>query len=582
MLTSPIARFISRVAADAEADDDLVRRFAAERCEAAFAELVRRHGPAVFGVCRRALGDHHLAEDAFQATFLVLARRAADVRPPDAVGGWLFGVARKVAAEAAGRQRRSREVSTAAPPDRPVDGGFPDDTAAVVEAAIATLPLPLRAAVLACEIQGLSRARAAVRLGIPEGTLSSRLAAARKLLGERLRSRVALAVAVPAALAAAAHARADGRASGTVLALTNEVLRVMITSRLNAVPLLVACLLAVVVGVVSAGPVRPPGGPVRQVKAPIPKPAAGDGRLFVWADDQPVFLNPDGTGAEKVPVVDSPATAGALSPDGKRLVWITRADGKRGVNTRAVGETEAKPLAEDVEPIRPPVWAADGRSVLVTGYERDSKGKWTEPLGVWAVGVADGKRAKADLPAGHVPLAVTTSAVLTQLMKADGPKVVPESYLIPAKDGKVSGDPAKLLGEGRLVFYPRLSPDGKRLGCVAVEYAQVEAVPGDGWLADREKGREHLVVDVRTGKSGAIAGIPDEASLYGLAWSPDGKRLGYVWYARLPPPKPGVARNPGPGEPTFTYHVVVCDPDGGNAKEVYSVEGSRFLAFDWR
>jgi RNA polymerase sigma factor (sigma-70 family) len=230
MPASSLGRFVQRLAAPAAPDGELVRRFVDARCEAAFAELVRRHGPAVYGVCRRALGDHHLAEDAFQAVFIVLARKAPAVRPPGAVGGWLYGVARKAAAEAAAMSRRKRrERLPGALPDRPAAAPESDDTAAMVDAEVAALPPALRAAVLLCEIEGLPRTKAAERLGIAEGTLSSRLARARKVMADRLRRRGVVApavggvVAVPAALAAAAAARADGRAAGAVLELANGV-----------------------------------------------------------------------------------------------------------------------------------------------------------------------------------------------------------------------------------------------------------------------------------------------------------------------------------------------------------------------
>ena len=105
-------------------DGALVRRVVESRDEAAFAELVRRHGPAVFGVCRRALGDHQLAEDAFQAVFVILARKVDSIRPQDAVGGWLFGVARHVAARAVTmRKRQRKEERSDSIPDRPTESG---------------------------------------------------------------------------------------------------------------------------------------------------------------------------------------------------------------------------------------------------------------------------------------------------------------------------------------------------------------------------------------------------------------------------------------------------------------------------
>ena len=248
-----LTNFVHRLAASGDSDGALVRRFAELRCEEAFAELVRRFGPAVFGVCRRTLSDHHLAEDAFQAVFVVLARKADSIRPPGAVGGWLYGVARKAAAEAAAmRRRKNRESLPGKLPDVSAISTEPDDTAAIVDAEIANLPPILRSAVLLCEIEGVGRAEAARRLGIAPGTLSSRLAAARKLLAKQLRRRgiasasIGIGATVPESLARAATSRANGKASGAIQELTHGVLRTMLISKLKLTPM-------VVVGVALAG-----------------------------------------------------------------------------------------------------------------------------------------------------------------------------------------------------------------------------------------------------------------------------------------------------------------------------------------
>jgi RNA polymerase sigma factor (sigma-70 family) len=178
--------------ADAVHDPDsvLLRRYAADRDGAAFAVLVRRHGPVVFGVCLRAAGHRHDAEDAFQATFLILARKAAVIARPELLGNWLYGVAYRVARKAkrAAARRRHREAAVAdVPPPTPAAGW--SDAATVIDDELNRLADHHRSAVLLCDVQGLSRADAAKRLGIAEGTLSSRLNAARKKLADRLTRR---------------------------------------------------------------------------------------------------------------------------------------------------------------------------------------------------------------------------------------------------------------------------------------------------------------------------------------------------------------------------------------------------------
>ncbi|MEO2088424.1 MAG: sigma-70 family RNA polymerase sigma factor [Gemmataceae bacterium] len=187
--------------ADAVPDPDaaLLRRYAADRDAAAFAVLVRRHGPLVFGVCLRTAGHRADAEDAFQAVFLVLAEKAGCVARPELLGNWLYGVAVRVGRKArrAARRRHLREAAMADIP-RPTapDAGW-SDAAPVIDEELGRLAEHYRSAVLLCDVQGLSRAEAAARLGIPEGTLSSRLNAGRKKLAERLMKRgVTLTVTV--------------------------------------------------------------------------------------------------------------------------------------------------------------------------------------------------------------------------------------------------------------------------------------------------------------------------------------------------------------------------------------------------
>src|SRR5438876_560933 len=155
-------------------DAVLLDAFLGRRDEAAFAALVQRHGPMVFGVCRRILGHAQDAEDAFQAVFWVLARKAATVRPRAWVGNWLYGVAVRTALKARGLRRRRREHQVSAMPPQPISPAEPNgDVQAILDEEIERLPGKYRLAVVLCELEGRGRKEAADQLRIPEGTLSS-------------------------------------------------------------------------------------------------------------------------------------------------------------------------------------------------------------------------------------------------------------------------------------------------------------------------------------------------------------------------------------------------------------------------
>jgi RNA polymerase sigma factor (sigma-70 family) len=168
------------------ADGDLLRAFVDRADGAAFAELVARHGPLVLGACRRVLADAPDAEDAFQATFLILARKAATVRRPERLGAWLYGVALRCAFRVRKVARRAKEQPMPdVPAPAPADPHWAD-VRGILDAEIGRLPEKLRSALVLCELQGLDRAAAAARLGVPIGTISSRLSRAKDVLRKRL------------------------------------------------------------------------------------------------------------------------------------------------------------------------------------------------------------------------------------------------------------------------------------------------------------------------------------------------------------------------------------------------------------
>jgi RNA polymerase sigma factor (sigma-70 family) len=263
---------------DAELVDRYLCRHGTER-EDAFTVLVQRHGPMVLRVCRRMLGGSADAEDSFQAVFLILARRAGGIRRTEWLASWLYGVAIRVSQQARRQsaRRRAREeramatVRTASSPD-------PEslDLSALLDEEIKRLPARYREAVLLCELEGLSRRDAAERLGLAEGTLSSRLGRGRSLLRERLLRRgVAPGVVVagswmaapvdaaptgPLVYATVTHAlefAAGGRAVPLAVAsLARGVLAMIVVSKLKLgamTVLAVAALAALTAGLARAG-----------------------------------------------------------------------------------------------------------------------------------------------------------------------------------------------------------------------------------------------------------------------------------------------------------------------------------------
>ena len=185
-------------------DGELLESFVSRRDGTALEALVRRHGPMVWGVCRRVLRDHHDAEDAFQATFLVLVRKAASVKPREMVGNFLYGVAHQTAlkARATAAKRRARERQVAHMPE-PVakEPGLGGDWQAVLDQELSRLPDMYRAAIVLCDLEGKTRKEAARQLGVPDGTLAARVARARTMLAKRLaRNGVVLSAGSLAAL----------------------------------------------------------------------------------------------------------------------------------------------------------------------------------------------------------------------------------------------------------------------------------------------------------------------------------------------------------------------------------------------
>ncbi|MBL8795742.1 MAG: sigma-70 family RNA polymerase sigma factor [Planctomycetia bacterium] len=264
--------------ADDQADSTLLRRFLDRNDEAAFGILVNRHGPLVMRVCRQVLGNQEDAEDAFQATFLVLARKAANVRQGEALAGWLYRVAYHIAVQArsrsAKRQVHEKEVA-AMRKEETVNLSDWDDVWPVLHDEVNRLPAKLRTPVVLCYLNGKTNEEAADQLNWPVGTVKTRLSQGRDMLRERLSRRgvvipfgllgaallaesqatavvpasLVAATVRAATLASAGQAAAAAGVSAPVAALADQAVATLFLGKLKAL----AASAALTVGVLTGG-----------------------------------------------------------------------------------------------------------------------------------------------------------------------------------------------------------------------------------------------------------------------------------------------------------------------------------------
>jgi RNA polymerase sigma factor (sigma-70 family) len=444
-------------------DRDLLGRFVADRDGAAFEALVRRHGPMVLGVCRRVLGNAADADDAFQATFLVLVRKAASLANPDLVAPWLHAVAVRTAAEAraraAKRRRRESEVPPVAVTDTPSGEGA--DLRPLLDEELAHVPEKYRAPLVLCYLEGKTHHEAARALGVRPGSMSWRLARGRELLRRRLVKRgiVLSAVAVagaltadtaPAALPASlldATVRAGllfaagGPGTTPAVTLAEGVLRAMTASRFRVAT---AVLVAVLILGTGAAFLVPAGA--------APRPRGGDGPV---------------PAAKAEPLTDrngDPLPAGAVA----RLGTV------RFRTAHALTSL---------------VFAADGKTLTATG--------WGETVQVWDA--ATGR----ELHRLAMPLDTKGPRVLapdgrTLALGSIGPDL--RVRLVDVTTGK----DVRSLDAGGFVGALRFTPDGKTLA----------------WVSGKEVG----TWDLGTGKEVRRGPAPADG-LGVLAVAPGGKAL---------------------------------------------------------
>jgi len=413
---------------DALSDGPLLEAYVQRLDEDAFAELLRRHGPMVLGVCRRILRDAHRAEDAFQATFLILVRKAGSLRCEVTLAGWLYRVALNTARHARAADLRRRETAEVADmPNRPSDTSAeaPDwvGLQPILDEELRRLPERLRLVLVLCGLEGRSREEAGRLLCISACAVKGRLERGRERLRRRLERRgfalpaaafaslltAAAAPAVPAALASAtlkiARAVSAGQAiasqSAPIARLVEGVLHTMLKNRIQFVAVALASLALLVGGAVAVSQWF--GGAV--VSAPVAAPAdlfEGDyrvlntparGRVVFSADGRQVVFVADGKiqvwdiaalvrGAAPARTIDLPdAGPMSISPDGKLLALAHN----NGLKLVSLGDQSAvRPGAATDKALENTVfggWSADGRELFVVRRK----------LGAERINLQDGK-----------------------------------------------------------------------------------------------------------------------------------------------------------------------------------------------
>lgn len=508
------ARRLLSITAPLDSDRELIQRFATSRDEAAFAELVRRHGGLVRGVARRVLADPHTADDVFQATFLLLATKAGTQTWGRTVGPWLYQAAYRLARKA--RSRRARPLERPAPitdtPGRPVDPGAPlawAEVRVVLDQELGRLPAAQRDPLVLCYLEGLTRDEAAAALGCSPGELKGRLERGRKTLRGRLERRgltlatgltavLAADPGVPAKAAAEVARMATGCANGgAVPAAVADLLRIRAGLAVKSAAL-AAVLVAAALGAAARttdGPTPPKAGPPVAAQRPV---------TDAYGDPLPV-----GAIARLGSVRFRPGasvSALAFSPDGKQLASWGEAAYRHGQFSLwdVASGREVRSVRTSWNRFVTLAWAPDGRGFVVINSPKIMIGKPHIPdLRVWEF--------TADGPALPAPNPILDRMIINGPVSFDAAAASPDGKHL-AVAVTSDGNPGKVrvynLGPTESVagLKPTAEFDAPPVGCKAVAFTpDGKHLVGIGPAAPDNKAKEAGTVIVWDAKTGAIA-----------------------------------------------------------------------------